>query len=187
MAAGADEELLKKLDETHRAYLQTFKQVHEALYKSAVSPSAPSRRRRRSTMEPETERPFKPSGREPRSFSTGDSDFSDDDDELYVSKTLAPYKYDEQHLRDHLKKHDFNKQGRKILETVIDQNRRLLHPEKLFPHYPPEEKYHNSHYSVFDVGTDGAPVSRRAVVSAGSTIDSAIWQAIKVGNHLRQR
>jgi len=62
----------------------------------------------------------------------------------------------------------------------VVRNGRLQNPA-LFPEYPPEELWHNSHYSVFDVGTDGAPLSRREVVKEGTTsIDSAIWQAIQV-------
>lgn len=191
MAAGpSTEELLKKLDEQHKAYLDTFKLVHEALSHNFIANSnpaspGPSKRRRRSTIDNETERPerrkpMKPGSVPGSSVITGDSDESDDDDELYVQTPLPSYKFDHEHLRSHLKQHTFNESGKKILETVID-NGRLLNP-MLFPEYPPNDRSHNSHYSVFDVGTDGAPLSRHEVVKPGTTsIDSAIWQVIQVG------
>jgi len=89
------------------------------------------------------------------------------------------YSYDHENLRDHLKTYKFNEEGETLLETVV-MNGRLINPS-LFRDYPPDEKWHNSHYSVFDVGQDGAPLSRREVVQPGTTsIDSAIWQAIQV-------
>ena len=107
---------------------------------------------------------------------TGDSSESDDDNELYVQTPLPSYKFDHEHLRQHLKMHNFDEYGQSILKTVTGNGR--VDPG-LFPEYPPEEKYHNSHYSVFDVGADGAPLSRREIVTTGSSIDSAIWQAVK--------
>lgn len=191
MAAGpSTEELLKRLDEQHRAYLDTFKLVHEALSHSVAtnrptSPIASSKRRRRSTMDVEAEKPEKQERKTsgtatfPSSFVTGDSDESDEDDELYVQTPLPEYKFDHENLRLHLKHHQFNESGKKILETVVEDGR-LLNP-KLFPEYESTDRSHNSHYSVFDVGTDGAPLSRHEIVEPGTTsIDSAIWQVIRV-------
>ena len=181
-------ELLKKLDDQHQAYLETFKLVHEALANNAApiatsarpsSPPAtiaPTKRRRRSTMEVDGERPERKPSTYHSSVLTGESSESDDDDELYVQTPLPSYKFDHEHLKHHLKSHPFDAYGQTLLKTVIDNGR--VDPG-LFPEYPPEEKYHNSHYSVFDVGADGAPLSRREIVTAGSSIDSAIWQAIQ--------
>lgn len=197
MASGASPgELLRRLDDLHKAYLETFTQAHEALsYQisgtTPASPVAVSKRRRRSTTDPDpdAERPhlrntaFASHGIVSK---TNESSFSDDvsdeDDELYVQDTLSPYKFDTEDLRDHLKHYKFNKEGKELLKTVINENGRLLNPSSLFPQYPPEDLSHNSHYTVFDVGKDGAPISRREVVESGSTIDSAIWQAIRVGS-----
>jgi len=189
-------ELLRKLDEHQQAfiqhqqlYLKTSQAVHDALAQSIVgtfpspvifSPIAPSRRPRRSTVENETERPL---GAKPRTFHssvlTGESDESDQDDELYVQIPLPEYTFDHEDLRHHLKTYSFDAAGSGLLSTVV-QNGRLLNPA-LFPEYHVEEKWHNSHYSVFDVGTDGSPLSRREVVKPGTkSIDSAIWQAVQV-------
>jgi hypothetical protein len=195
MAAGpSTEELLKRLDEQHKVYLDTFKLVHEALSHNVAinrptSPVAPSKRRRRSTLDIEAEKPerkpLSATATFPSSVVTGDSDESDEDDELYVQTPLPSYKFDHENLRDHLKHHKFNESGKKILETVVE-NGRLLNPI-LFPEYAPGDKSHNSHYSVFDVGTDGAPLSRHEVVKPGTTlIDSAIWQVIQVGRQIAQ-
>jgi hypothetical protein len=192
-AASSVEELLKKLDERHQAYLQTFREVHEALshIPSSSTPPASSaspgpattgtaKRRRRSTLDIDAERP---AGSKPATYHssvlTGESDESDTDEEYYVQKPLPPYQFDHENLRHHLKTYKFNEYGKRLLETVVD-NGKLVDPA-LFPDYDPEEKWHNSHYSVFDVGKDGAPLSRREVVLKGTTkIDSAIWQAIQV-------
>ncbi|KAL5323538.1 hypothetical protein ACEPPN_008076 [Leptodophora sp. 'Broadleaf-Isolate-01'] len=221
------EELLKRLDEQHQAYLTTFRQVHEALAKTAsgqhqvlpspvptspetaiISHASPSnvmltrastfptpvspipplsptpnspglsvavpKRHRRSFSELDGERPVTVHS----SVLTGDSDESDNDDELYVQTPLPSYKYDYEDLRSHLKTYTFNEHGDVLLDTVV-HNKRLLYPS-LFPEYPDDERWHLSHYSVFDVSTDGAPLSRREVVKDGTTsIDSAVWQAIQ--------
>lgn len=117
---------------------------------------------------------------------TGDSDESDNDDELYVQTPLPSYKYDYEDLRSHLKTYTFNEHGDVLLDTVV-HNKRLLYPS-LFPEYPDDERWHLSHYSVFDVSTDGAPLSRREVVKDGTTsIDSAVWQAIQVGYEISEK
>ncbi|OWP04683.1 hypothetical protein B2J93_5702 [Marssonina coronariae] len=222
------EELLRRLDEQHQAYIATFRLVHKALAKTAsttaiesvlqslmptfketASPNSHalsavmltrsshlsrpnsatpassglsvsvSRRSRHSTFEIEAERP---ADGQPvtmhSSILTGESDESDDDDEFYVQTPLPSYKYDHQDLRHHLKTYTLNEYGAELLDSVV-HNKRLLYPS-LFPEYPEDEKWHNTHYSVFDVGTDGAPLSRREVVKAGTkSIDSAVWQAIR--------
>lgn len=209
MASSQTEELLRKLDEQHQAYIKTFRLVHEALAQNAQSaqsnsssstagltipipnpghltlapplspPSrAPSRRRRRST-EIETERPLRRPGTFYSSVFTGDSDESDIDGDLYVQDSLPSYKFDLEDLRQHLKTYKFGEAGEILLKSVVKHGR-LKYPG-LFRDYPKEEKWHNSHYSVFDVDKDGAPLSRWEVVKPGTTsIDSAIWQVIQV-------
>ncbi|KAK0106339.1 hypothetical protein ONS96_003977 [Cadophora gregata f. sp. sojae] len=221
------EELLKRLDEQHQAYLTTFRQVHEALAKTAAAgqhqiltspePTSPGLANShaptsnvmltRSSTFPRPSSPFPPTAQTPtspglsvilpkrhrRSFTeldgerpvtihssllTGDSDDSGNDDELYVQAPLPSYTYDYEDLRNHLKTYTFKEHGGILLDTVV-HNKRLLYPS-LFPEYPEDERWHLSHYSVFDVSTDGAPLSRREVVKDGTTsIDSAVWQAIQ--------
>ncbi|TVY32020.1 hypothetical protein LSUB1_G008535 [Lachnellula subtilissima] len=189
------EELLKRLDEQHQAYLETFKLVHEALSQTAAATTASpaalpplqspvtsvsaGKRRRLSTVETEIDRPGglrKPSTYH-SSVLTGESDESDEDDELYVQTPLARSKYEDEDLRKHLQTHKFNEEGQLLLDSIVNDGV-LLRPT-LFPKYDPDEKFHNSHYTIFDVGKDGAPLSRSFVVKPGSSIDSSIWQAIK--------
>jgi hypothetical protein len=190
------EELLKRLDDQHQAYLETFRLVHDALsnglqHSSRIStPQSPPSvrgfpRRRRSTKERDGEKPHFKSSTLHTSIMTGDSEESEDDDDLYVQAPLAPFQYTEEDLRQHLRTFKFNESGRKILETVVTRTGRLLDPN-LFPQYDNMDHSHNSHYSVFDVGKDGAPLSRRDIVLPGTTkIDSAIWQAIQVSSTSR--
>lgn len=202
MTSMSTEELLKKLDDQHQAYLETFKLVHDALNNSltntntntnsasvapapAPAPQSPgsirtfTKRRRVSARDDGDIPEVRPSTLH-SSVLSGDSDDSDDDDDLYVQTPLAPFKYDEEQLRQHFRTYNFTDAGHIILETVITKNGRLLDPV-LFPDYHRADRSHNSHYSVFDVGKDGAPLSRRDVVKPGTTkIDSAIWQAVKV-------
>lgn len=219
MGSLSTEELLRKLDEQHQAYIKTFRLVHEALAQSQNSekknneegtsgtvsnnsttlpvslPSpgphislalptspqsrAPSRRRRRSTEVGEFDRPLRRPGTFQSSLYTGDSDESELDGDLYVQDALPSYSFDVEDLRQHLKTYDFEDAGITLLKTVV-KNGRLKHPG-LFREYPETEKWHNSHYSVFDVDQDGAPLSRFDLVKPGtSSIDSAIWQVIQV-------
>lgn len=191
MSNISTEELLKRLDDQHQAYLETFKLVHDALNNSHTNTSTVSapqspgsirtftKRRRRSTKDDGDIPEIRPSTLH-SSVLSGDSDDSDDDDDLYVQTPLNPFKYGEEQLRQHFRTYNFTDAGHVILQSVITRNGRLLDPV-LFPEYHRADRSHNSHYSVFDVGKDGAPLSRRDVVKPGTTkIDSAIWQAVKV-------
>ncbi|PBP25214.1 hypothetical protein BUE80_DR003680 [Diplocarpon rosae] len=180
------EELLRRLDEQHQAYIATFRLVHETLAKTAsatrIAPALqpPVSTFTETAIEIEAERPADGKPVMVRSsLLTGESDESDDDDdELYLQTPLSSYKYDLEDLRNHLKTYTWNEYGAVLLDSVV-HNKRLLYPT-LFPEYSEDEKWHNSHYSVFDVCTDGAPLSRREVVKAGTkSIDSAVWQAIQ--------
>lgn len=202
MARPDIEELLRRFEEQQQASLQTLREVvHEVLAQPSASTSVQilqgasstrsGKRRRRSTRDTEVERatdlitkaewPTDENGKPltlGSSVITGESDESDVEEEFYVQKSLPSYAFDHEDLRGHLKKHRFNRHGQELLKSVVDHGR-LVHPT-LFREYPPDEQWHISHYSVFDVGKDGAPLSRSGIVQKGSTIDSAIWQAIQV-------
>lgn len=188
MARINTEELLQKLDEQHQAYLTTFRLVHEALLQTATGSAlsslvvAPTKRRRRSTLEVDAERPlFAGSSNYRSSVLTAESDESEDDDELYVETPLSTYKFGDEKLYQHLNTYNFNEFGKTLLNDRVYKKR--LPNSPLFPEYPPEEKWHNSHYTVLDVGRDGVLISRHKVVKEGTvSIDSAIWQTIQVIN-----
>lgn len=210
---ASTDELLKRLEEQHQAYLKTFRLIHEALSLDAqtknltvptspVSPlnplsfalapptlappgsprishsRAPSRHRRVSN-DRELEQSFRRAGTHYSSVFTGESDESETDGDLYVQVPLPSYSYGLEDLRNHLKTYHFKEAGRTLLKPVL-RNGKLINPA-LFGNYPPDEKWHNSHYSVFDVDKDGSPLSRWEVVKPGTeSIDSAIWQVIQV-------
>jgi hypothetical protein len=199
------EELFRRLEEQQQAYLRTLRQVHEALAQptpsissasgTAGAPSTTSaKKRRRSTQDTKVERPAdwiakvdRPRDADGRpvtlgsSVITGESEESDVEEEFYVQKPLPSYTFDHEHLKTHLKTHKFNKYGQELLETVVHDGRLInpIHP-KLIREYPVDELWHDSHYSVFDVGKDGAPLSRSEIVEKGSKIDAAIWTCIQV-------
>lgn len=190
------EELLKRLDTQHQAYIETFKLVHEALLgakpnntsdtniNSPISPVLPAiKELRRLTLDSDkTERPSVLAPGKSSTFHssilTGDSDSSDDDEDLYVQTPLPLAKFDHEDLKTHLKTYKFDHYGKMLLEGVL-VNGRLLNPA-LFVKEEDDGKAVGSHYSVFDVGGDGAPLSRHDVVKGAKSIDDAIWQTIRV-------
>ena len=198
MAAGPNvEALLKKLDELNKAHTQTLQEVYEALSHlpannalpapsvASASTATAEKKRRRSTLDPEFDvgRPKVVDGKPVTyhsSLLSGESDESDDDDEeYYVQKPLPTLRFDHEDLKAHLKTYKFKEDGKKLLKSVVENGK--LHNPGLFPNYDPDELWHESHYSVFDVGPDGAPINRSEVVKEGTTkIDSAIWQCVQV-------
>ncbi|RFU29241.1 hypothetical protein B7463_g7108, partial [Scytalidium lignicola] len=197
----ATEELLKRLDEQHQAYLETFRLVHESLAQTQAAPTAtaprsPSlaptsspppipptiKRLRRETLDFDAERlsPVRSLTLQ-SSIITGDETSDDEDDgDLYVQTPLPPSQFDHEiHLRSHLKNFKFGEASLKLLESVIAENGRLVNPV-LFPEYSKDELSHNSHYSVYDVGADGAPVDRHQ--PGNGSIDMLIWRAIREVN-----
>lgn len=201
MSSPTIEELLKRLDDQHQAYLETFKLVHESLARSQAAPAATPRsptlpptsssslasppipftvkRLRRPTLEFDAERAR--SSTLHSSILTGEETSDDDDDvDLYVQTPLPSSHFDHEHLRTHLKTFKFGDASLKLLESVVNENGTLLHPS-LFPDYPKDDISHKSHYSVYDVGADGAPVDRHR--SGPGSIDKLIWRAIRVGSY----
>lgn len=194
----------RSLREVHEALIQTAgtralvpssgtSSVGGAPAASGADSTLSRKGRRRSTRETAVERPAEWLAKAERSKDgsgrpqtlgssviTGESEDSDIEEEFYVQRPLPAYTFDHEDLRQHLKTYKFNSYGERLLDTVVE-NGRLLDP-MLFKDYPVDELWHNSHYSVFDVGKDGAPLSRSEIVEKGSKIDSAIWQAIQVSS-----
>ncbi|KAL3426352.1 hypothetical protein PVAG01_03143 [Phlyctema vagabunda] len=232
------EELLKRLDAQHQAYLDTFRLVHEALLSGAASTATSTStstlprpalslnntghshnnpftsgtpptsiststgsvkflKRRSGTLDTETDRPSPPppnllSPTKTFTFQssilTGDSDPSDadEDEDLYVQAALPSQSFDVEHLRTHLKTYRFNDETRRLLDGVLLSNGRLKHPALFVPGQgngcdddDENDSSVGSHYSVFDVGPDGAPLSRAEIVRDAVGIDDAIWQVIR--------
>ncbi|TKA71522.1 hypothetical protein B0A55_06115 [Friedmanniomyces simplex] len=172
--------LLKQLDAQKDAYQETFRQVHELFAqniaatvspasKVPTTPSLPPQSPRQS-VSGNTERANRARKvstglatltTSSESKRTGDDSDADDDESLYVSGTLEPELYTEESLRKHLQSYKWNPYGAKILETVIDSPPRLLQtPLVTRRKGPVDDRSHLSHYQVFDVGPDGAPMNQ---------------------------
>lgn len=188
---AASEELLKKLEEQRVAYLETFKQVKESLENrpgSAISqdlpelPNTESLRKSFSISDAKSKRSasygFPPTIAD---SSTLSEDSDEEIEDYFVQQPLPSQSFDHEHLRDHLKTYSWDRWGRQILSTVITDRGRLKQPS-LFPTNdgPAEDRSHYSHYQVFDVGTDGAPLLvETAEMENAKSKATQIWHSIK--------
>ncbi|KAK5678779.1 hypothetical protein LTR17_027635 [Elasticomyces elasticus] len=192
--------LLKLLDAQKDAYQDTFRQVHELLaqniaataLKGPATTSVPPQSPRQS-VSGNTDR-ISRTGKvstglgtlttSSESKRTGDDSDVDDDESLYVSSTLEPELYTEDSLCKHLQAYKWNPYGARILETVIDSPSRLLQNPLIAKHKgPTDDRSHLSHYQIFDVGPDGAPLPLDfSHMELDSSRASAIWRAISEVN-----
>ncbi|OQO10770.1 hypothetical protein B0A48_04070 [Cryoendolithus antarcticus] len=199
-------DLLKQLDAQRDAYIESFRQIHELLAQNLAAttsqPAADDRiLHRPSITGPRSPRPSvthaaserRAGGRKSsaglatlttssESRRTGDdSDVDADDEDLYVSVPLGAEKYDEETLRSHLRAYKWNQYGAKILASVIDSPTRLQQPQLIHNKLgEAEDRSHLSHYSVYDVGADGAPLPVDFPhIEREQSKAQAIWHAIK--------
>lgn len=181
------DDLLKKLEEQRIAYLETFHQVRESFDNfspfSAELPTLPDAeavRRSFSVKDAQSRKslPFLPTLTD---SSTLSDDSDEESEEYFVQSPLPPQSYDHEHLRNHLKSYNWDRWGRLILSTIITDRGRLKQPS-LFPTNdgPAEDRSHYSHYQVFDVGTDGAPLLvETADMENAKSRATQIWHSIK--------
>ncbi|KAF2013925.1 hypothetical protein BU24DRAFT_424942 [Aaosphaeria arxii CBS 175.79] len=113
--------------------------------------------------------------------STLSDDSSDEEDDYFVQSELPSQSYDHEHLREHLKKHDWDEHGREILAGVMSERGRLKQPN-LFPtsRDPADDRGHYPHFQVYDVGPDG---EAQLIESSGKdnkmSRANEIWHSIK--------
>ncbi|KAF2119694.1 hypothetical protein BDV96DRAFT_486430 [Lophiotrema nucula] len=112
--------------------------------------------------------------------STLSGESEDEDESYFVQDELPSQSYDHEHLREHLKKHDFNEHGREILSAIITDRGRLKQPY-LFPQGsgPAEDRSHYSHYQVYDVGQDGATTLIESSGNENTSRAVEAWHSIK--------
>ena len=169
-----------------REQLEQLQRSHDDLLKSI---SAPSGSYRNSTGPPGLQRAAtRDDGRPDYSIpvladtSTLSDDSDEEDESFFVQEALPSQSYDHEHLREHLKKHDWDEHGREILSGIFTDRARLKQPI-LFPvdPGPSSDRSHYSHFQVYDVGTDGLAV---LVETSGKdnkmSKANEIWHAIKV-------
>ena len=187
--AATAQELLRQLAEARATYLSTLTRTEDVLT-HALNAAAGFRTSPRLTSEnihSSTEETLEVENVQNGSIAQVDSDSDTDDDEsLFVQQSLLPESYDELGLRKHIKEYNWTEAGRAILGDVLETE---LPSEKvsLFPRAPGAvpDRSHLTHYSIFDVGSDGAPLPIRPLGTDDTAPNSramAIWKNISRTN-----
>lgn len=185
--------LIRRRDEQHDAYLQTNQRVQELLG-TASPPLSPVRDAPRSSGASGSQATLsRPWGRHQSigldsvitssaSRVTGEgSDDEEDGDEYYVQTPLEQQQYDHNGLREHLRSFKFSSASRSLLGGILDDSGFLSKPT-LFPTHNGSvaDRSHLSHHQVFEVGTDGAPLSIELPQSERPPSNALlIWNTIK--------
>lgn len=115
-------------------------------------------------------------------LATISDDSTDDEDEFFIQDELHFHSFDHEHLREHLKTHNWTEHGKKILGPVIADATKLLKQPHLF-HMgpgPAEDRSHYSHFQVYNVGPDGV-LELREVTGLDNTMSKAaeIWHMLR--------
>lgn len=188
-------ELLQKLDADREAYLASLNKTHETLARVLTGSnnprpnSPPALPRSPTELSPQLQPPstgvtslFDVDNRQKDSIFTGEeSTDSEDDESLFVQATLPPESFSEDDFRHHLKHHDFEDHGRRILEPVL-LDKDILRAPKLFQDDGVKQNGTSSqstHATVYEVGADGAALLQRA---ESQEVSQAIWQSINSTN-----
>ncbi|CAL8584361.1 hypothetical protein XPA_009963 [Xanthoria parietina] len=181
--AATAREMIQKLAEDRATYLDTLSRAHDVLAKaieaSATGKSPPqltSDAIRRNTV---TSVLDIESLKKSSTFSPDDSD-TDDNESLFAQDPLPKESYDEDGLRRHLREYKWTPSDRDIVGSVLD-NKQLLERSSIFPVTlgPVDDRSHLSHYSIFDVGKDGAPLQIQKADGKPVSRAQAIWNNIK--------
>ncbi|KAL9026157.1 MAG: hypothetical protein Q9196_005132 [Gyalolechia fulgens] len=180
--AATAQEMIKKLAEDRTTYLDTLSRAHDVLAKALEaaatgkdSPKLTSEAVRRNTANTiDVESIQKGS-----TFSPDDSD-SDDNESMFVQDPLPREQYDEAGLKKHIREYPWNSFHKEIIGTVLD-NKQLLERTCMFPitRGPVDDRSHLSHYSIFDVSNDGAPLEMHRADEKPVSRAQAIWNNIK--------
>ncbi len=200
--AGTAQELIQKLAEDKEKYLETLNKAHEVLAQALVAAGTDkplpqltvSTIRRNTANSLDTAKTLDTrftldvdSIQKTHSFE--DESDTDDDESLFVQQTLPPETYEEESLRRHILGYDWTQAGRDILGNVVD-DKKLLRTPNVFPQTPGAvtDRSHLTHFSIFDVGNDGAPLEIMSATDRGTTSRAqAIWNNLKDLNANPQR
>lgn len=177
--------LLKRLDEQRDAYLESHSLVRQ-LFEEGGEPSQTSQSPPGSTQsdaqsgKPQTT--INTLLASSTSRGTGeDSDDNESGEDFYAQVPLEHQEYDHEGLRSHLRSYKWPSESSKVVASIIGDPTFLSRPT-LFPTAsgPVPDRSHYSHYQVFDVGSDGAPL---AVILADQDLPPSnalcIWHTIK--------
>jgi hypothetical protein len=109
-----------------------------------------------------------------------DTNTDSEDESFFVQGNLPARSFDHEHLRDHLKEHDWKEHGRAILAPVITDPGRISKQPHLFRMGPgpADDRSHYSHFQVYDIGPDG---KAELVETSGNNMSKAteIWHAFR--------
>lgn len=186
--AATAQEMLRKLAEERAAYLSTLTRAEDVLTQALTATAGlkSSPRLTSDTIRRNTSNTLDVESVQNGSTTQVDSDSDTDDDEsLFVQQTLPPETYDELGLWKHIKEYGWTEAGRAILGDVLEKD---LPPQNgsLFPRAlgPVEDRSHLTHYSIFDVGNDGAPLPTQPLGTSNTPTSraKAIWKNISKTN-----
>ena len=183
------QELIRKLAEDRAAYLDTIDRTHDLLAQAltAVSGGKPPPKltaetvRRTENVRRDTngtgdiESVLKDS-----TFSGEDETDSEDDESLFVQQELPEERYDEEGLKKHIQEHQWTEFSRAIVSDILD-DQKLLRKKSMFPQLPDPvpDRSHLTHYSIFNVGNDGAPMEIQHADPRQTSRAGDIWRKIR--------
>ncbi|KAL8947756.1 MAG: hypothetical protein Q9222_005996 [Ikaeria aurantiellina] len=185
--AATAKEMIEKLAEDRATYLDTLSRAHDVLAKAleASATGKPAPKLTPDTIRQNVARQTPSSLNDIESlkksstFSPEESD-TDDDESMFVQQPLPEETYDEQGLRKHIKEYKWTPQDCEIVGSVLN-NESLLQRTTMFPVTlgPVDDRSHLSHYSIFDVGNDGAPLDIKRANEKPVSRAQAIWNNLK--------
>lgn len=187
MALDAEtaQEMIKKLAEDRATYLDTLTRAHDVLAKALEAaatgkdpPKLTSEAVRRNTANTIDVESIQKSS----TFSPGDSD-TDDNESMFVQEPLPREQYNEAGLKKHIREYNWTSFDKEIIHSVLD-NKQLLNRTCMFPvtRGPVDDRSHLSHYSIFDVSNDGAPLEIHRADEKPVSRAQAIWNNINAIN-----
>lgn len=197
------QQLLKDLDQQKEAYEEAFRKVQEYI---ASQPAVPVE----AALSPSSTRhiglplqPLEGSRSPPPSYGkshvrrltglsivesssgsrlTGDESDDEADQCLYVQDVLPRESYEEDALRTHLRSYPWDQDGRKVIQSYAGRKTSLRQPLFLPGKGPLADRSHHTHFEIFDIGNDGAPLPVEVNNEHVTNIPTALWQAIKSVN-----
>lgn len=188
MDAAAIQELIAKLAADRDTYLESVNKTHQlliaALSQSAAVPNPEAitdvARKTTATLDVESVSQDRVTG---STFTGDDSDDEDDKASYFVQTPLPRDVYTMDGLRQHIREYDWTDADLQVLNG-LQNDEKTLSRECLFPTEsgPLDDRSHLSHYSIFDVGADGAPLEIKSVSGPDPSRSMAIWNRLKSTN-----
>ncbi|KAI9653280.1 MAG: hypothetical protein M1831_006115 [Alyxoria varia] len=185
--ARTAEQLIQKLTDDRNAYLESVNKTHELLLQviNSTAHGAPSNSpkpnlttdliQKQNAANLEVDSVNKDLG----STLAPDSD-DDENESVFAQSPLPREEYSMEGFRTHLRNYRWTDPARKVLEGVMEDGN-IMSQRCLFPNEkgPVADRSHLSHYSIFDVGPDGAPLQLRMPEAADTSRAMAIWNRLK--------